>query len=782
MGICAGAAALAIAAPARAQQWRLVGWNNLGMHCMDADFSLWAILPPYNTIHAQLIDPQGRRVSDPEARGIVVSYEAAGDPDGSINTTSADKTNFWQHAQGLFGVTLPADHGLAGSAMPGPHNAPQPMRYDAALGWFIAEGIPITPYDDGGAKNYYPLMRLVARDAAGAELARTDIVLPVSDELSCKGCHGSGAMAETRPPSGWAYDPDPELDFRRNVLQLHDDRHLGEPLYLAALAAGGYDPLGLVASATRGKATLCATCHASEALPGLGVAGIKPLTQSVHAAHALLDDGDQGRTACYRCHPGSVTRCLRGAMGAAVAADGSLAMQCQSCHGGMRDVAAPTRIGWLQEPACQSCHTGTAVRNNGAIRFTSVFEPDGREREAVDATFATNRDTPAAGLSLYRFSAGHGGLKCEACHGSTHAEYPAAHRNDNLQSIALQGHAGMLSECTTCHPASLRSASGGPHGMHSIGNAWVSGHGDAAERDAGACRACHGTDDRGTELSRVQSDRVLQTEFGSKVVWRGFQVGCYMCHDGPRSENANPNRAPVVRDLAIASGPATALDLIGSDADGDALSFRIVAQPMHGTVALSDRRATYRAEAGYTGADAFTYAAWDGDTNSNLGTVSVSVGASGASPTPTTTPSRTAPPPTATVTAPRPTGTATAAASPTRTALPRTATPSVAATFTTIASRTATPTPTATFRLAPSATATSSRTATRRATMTPSRRPTATATATPTRRATRTPTPRQTATPTRTVTPWPTRTPTRPAATRTPTRPRPTRTPTVADD
>ena len=25
---------------------QILGWNNLGMHCMDADFSVFAILPP----------------------------------------------------------------------------------------------------------------------------------------------------------------------------------------------------------------------------------------------------------------------------------------------------------------------------------------------------------------------------------------------------------------------------------------------------------------------------------------------------------------------------------------------------------------------------------------------------------------------------------------------------------------------------------------------------------------------------------------------------------------
>jgi hypothetical protein len=485
-----------------------------------------------------------------------------------------------------------------------------------------------------------------------------------------------------------------------------------------------------MASASHGKATLCATCHASEALPGSGVTGIKPLTQSVHATHALLDDIDHGRAACYRCHPGSVTRCLRGAMGAAVAADGSLAMQCQSCHGTMREVASPGRTGWLDQPTCQSCHTGTAVRNNGAIRFSSVFDASGAERQAVDATFATNPDTPAPGLSLYRFSTGHGGLKCEACHGSTHAEYPAAHRNDNLQSIALQGHAGLLSECNSCHPAGLTTVSGGPHGMHSIGNAWVDRHGDAAEHDAGACRACHGADGRGTELSRVQSDRVLQTEFGSKVVWRGFQVSCFMCHDGPDSERATPNRAPMVADLALATAPGVAksITLVGSDADGNPLAFRIVSQPTHGTVGLSGGTATVHPDAGYSGADAFTYAAWDGATNSNLGTVSVSVGDAVSSATPTASPTPTTPAATVTATRMSPTRTATMAPPtrvPTRTATAHTATPTRRST----AASTQRPSSTPTFTRPP----------TRTPTIRPTRTPTRAATRTPTVRATRTP-------------------------------------------
>jgi len=65
--------------------YTLVGWNNLGMHCMDADYSLFSILPPYNTIHAQLTDAGGNLVTAPG--GITVWYEAVADSSGSINTT-----------------------------------------------------------------------------------------------------------------------------------------------------------------------------------------------------------------------------------------------------------------------------------------------------------------------------------------------------------------------------------------------------------------------------------------------------------------------------------------------------------------------------------------------------------------------------------------------------------------------------------------------------------------------------------------------------------------------
>jgi hypothetical protein len=670
---------------AQAANWSLIGWNNLGMHCMDGDYSVLSLLPPYNTINAQLIDPNGNLVTNPA--GITVTYEATLDPDGSINTTSQSKTNFWQFVLPLFGAAVPVDVGIGpkGAAMPGPSNLPQPMSYDASSQWFIAEGIPLTPYDDtltstGYHKNPYPLMRLVARDSSNAVLATTDIVLPVSDEMDCSPCHASGSGSAAQPQAGWVNDPNPQRDMRLNILRVHDDRQSGSAAFKNALAAMGYDAAGLYATATvDGKPILCAGCHASVALGTNGQPSVPPLTQSMHSLHAkvvdpitnLTLDSSSNRSACYRCHPGSTTRCLRGAMGAAVAPDGTMEMQCQSCHGPMSAVGASNRTGWLNEPACEECHTGTATHNNGEIRYTSAIDITGQPRVAVDQSFATSPNVPAAGFSLYRFSSGHGGVKCEGCHGSTHAEFPSSHRNDNIQSIQHQGHVGMFVECVNCHGTQPATVNGGPHGMHPIGQTWVATHSDAIGEggDTAQCQACHGLDYRGTVLSRSQAIRTVSSEdLGSKNFWRGFQIGCYTCHLGPANGDPNPNHPAVVAtaDVSTTMGTAVAVTLAASDADGDRLTLRVVSQPAHGTAAIHGTEATYFPEPGFTGGDSFTFAAWDGSTDSNLGTVSVWVASITATPTPTT---ETATPATETPTATA-TTTTVATTTPTQTSSP----------------------------------------------------------------------------------------------------------------
>ena len=160
-------------------------------------------------------------------------------------------------------------------------------------------------------------------------------------------------------------------------------------------------------------------------------------------------------------------------------------------------------------------------------------------RTIVDTKFATTANTPAPGKSLYRFSKGHGNLQCESCHGATHAEYPSSHANDNVQSVALQGHTGTIAECTTCHttvPGETADFAKGPHGMHVVGQNAISKHKDAGKNKA-SCTACHGADYRGTILSKTWTARTLNVEDGKTKTYKaGQMVTCYDCHNGPNGE------------------------------------------------------------------------------------------------------------------------------------------------------------------------------------------------------------------------------------------------------
>lgn len=566
--------------PPAAGNYTLLAWNDLGMHCMDGiDFSVFTILPPYNTLHAQLKDKTGKLISS----GVNLTYEAVPDSTGSINTYSAGKTNFWQNSGKLFGLSPPPDVGLnldgLATGTPDPGNetpsltqpAPQ-MTYNAEYKWYEAEGLPVTPIDDSGKKNFYPTVKVVAKDITGNVLATTTTVLPVSDEMTCKSCHASNSPTnDAKPVAGWINDPNLEKDWKRNILRLHDERKLALPLYQQALSIlnsqnSGYKTNGLLPTADSGQPILCVACHASNAyfdkrnkksvMNGLvdsnGIRlAIRPFTQVLHDKHAGVKDptttppnsltlnDSSNRTACYLCHPGSKTQCLRGAMGKATTANGDSLMSCQSCHGNMKAVGSSTRQGWIDEPTCESCHN-TSVPNRRAI--SGVGDPsNGKSIVPADHTFATNANTPAIpGLNpnLYRFSKGHGGLQCEACHGSTHAEYPSLHTDENTQSIAVQGHAGPVAECTACHKTVPTTVNGGPHGMHTTGNAWVSAHQDAAEHGGTtSCTYCHGTTSAGTPLSAIKVAKTINAgEFGTKNWPAGYQVSCYSCHNGPNPD------------------------------------------------------------------------------------------------------------------------------------------------------------------------------------------------------------------------------------------------------
>jgi hypothetical protein len=372
---------------AQEEQYAVLAWNDLGMHCYNPSFQDIGVLPPWNTLWAQVV-----RVGDPPVivtQGLTVTWHF------EDNTYSVGKTDFWdtspytpaQNAQILFNLAepLPPDVGLAGNGLAG-HMEPQ-------ADYFVAEGIPLTEYRDSAPGDPYPYMlaTIVVQDAAsGQELARTQPVAPVSTEMHCEYCHADNGPGNSEIATGVV---------EQNILTLHDEENMGE-----------YPP-GQQGALMDRRPVLCAGCHQSNALPTIpGEPSVPNMSEALHGKHAELDP--QLRPDCYDCHPGPQTQCLRGVMSS------QYGMECEDCHGTLQ-VVANNPNPWLNEPRCDdpACH-GSAYA----------------------------QDQP-----LYRFSREHGGIYCEACHDSTHAIAPSVQANDAVKFYGWQHHNGPLDRCWVCH-------------------------------------------------------------------------------------------------------------------------------------------------------------------------------------------------------------------------------------------------------------------------------------------------------------------------------------------
>jgi hypothetical protein len=502
-----------------AQGYQVFGFNDLGMHCYDSDFSVFSILPLFNVVNSQVI----MKGASPQILSdtVSVTYKAMSDSTGSINITSAGKTNFWDYVLPLFGANLPVNEGLLGAKMPGKGNPAQPFHPRTGYeGWFSAEGIPITSVDAGLKTNPYPLMMVQAHDTATSEtLASLPVVVPVSDEMACGVCHNTGNEAASLPDVQWSDATDLAIQYRENILILHDYR-------------SGTD---LVNS----QPVLCASCHYSPALDlgGTGPVGPqltnKTMSQATHGYHAsrILTPPASGNI-CFYCHPGEITQCARGAMDTA-------GLNCIDCHGNLYAVGQESRQSWSDLPRCESCHTGDAVSNfgNQIIRRTTYTD------SPSVATFiiATNKRFAEQTGTLYRNSKGHNGVACESCHGSPHAVWPTREANDNLTATTIQGHDGMIVECTACHGTGLSLNLDGPHGIHNVNSqAWVDGHEDFFEQNRQACQACHGSTGDGTMISKAAADRSFSVEdVGTVNIFKGTEINCGFCHKNELAEGGD---------------------------------------------------------------------------------------------------------------------------------------------------------------------------------------------------------------------------------------------------
>jgi len=427
-------------------EYVLLAWNDLGMHCISDSDPWFVILPPGNTLEAMLI----RRGETPElvSEGVDITYAVE---EGYRNP--ATQVDFWKYAESNFGKKIRENTGLHGNGLAGK------FHYNADHSSFIAEGIPVVPYKDDGTYNPYPLFTVEATDPkTGKVLAATRVVAPVSTEMGCRHCH----------EGGWRMKNVAGIDATTstNILAVHD--HL--------------EGTNLLEQARQGKPKRCQSCHADAALSSPGKADLLNFSTTMHGWHANYMPYDDARS-CVLCHPAKRqgnTQCARGF-------HNTIGMTCVDCHGNMQEhslsllKAEKSKSGsrrlmahlrslhvdsvekvnprrpWVQEPDCLTCHKDfekPAANSTGFNRWNKEFS------------------------GLYRMRTGEGGIRCEACHGSTHALYPARNpyrkNRDNIQPMQYAGlpyPIGSNLTCEVCHTVKMEDSIHHENMEHAFRNA-----------------------------------------------------------------------------------------------------------------------------------------------------------------------------------------------------------------------------------------------------------------------------------------------------------------------
>lgn len=357
-------------------EYVVFAYNELGMHCMQEDFSEMMILPPFNNLRAQVV--LKRTGEDPSivTSGLTLKYTMP------ANTHSSDKCNFWTHSQALLGANLPPDVGLGGFGMAGTM-APVADRQ------FLATGIPVTPVDDNGRENPY-VLATVSAERNGVVVGTTQAVVPVSWEMSCTLCHNT-----------------PGESVATTILKAHDRLH------------------GTTLEAS--KPVFCASCHADAAVGSAGQPGISNLSSAMHTAHAPRMAAAHLDNECYACHPGFRTQCQRDVHSLA-------GMNCNSCHTSMAAVGNPARRPWVDEPKCSNCHSrpeyqfeqpGKLFRDSLGHQGVACMSCHGSPHAITPAANAADNIQAIV-------KQGHAGVidTCTVCHSSTPTETFPHRRGD----------------------------------------------------------------------------------------------------------------------------------------------------------------------------------------------------------------------------------------------------------------------------------------------------------------------------------------------------------------
>jgi hypothetical protein len=100
----------------------------------------------------------------------------------------------------------------------------------------------------------------------------------------------------------------------------------------------------------------------------------------------------------------------------------------------------------------------------------------------------------------------------------------------------------------------------------------------------------------------------------------------------------NDRPVAIGQQRVVAGGAALQIQFKGTDVDGDALTYRVIAQPVHGRITGEGAQWTYVPEQGFAGRDQFTFVANDGELDSQAATVELDLQPGAAVPVPVPVP------------------------------------------------------------------------------------------------------------------------------------------------
>jgi len=404
----------------------LLVWSGKGMHFISDNNQFFSISQPGNTIYAQLI----KRGETPEivSGNLRITYRI----EDGFNTPSSN-SNFWQYTRSFYGRRINDDEGFSGKKTTGE------MDFNESLLAYSAGYLPVIPYRDDGSFMPFPLVYVEARDSkTGDLLCSTGASMPASTEMGCRKCHGGN----------WG---------RKNITGFSDETSLD-----ILKTHDRINRTGLELLSRKGNPKMCSNCHAGEQ-PGTSEKSKHlNLSAAIHGFHAnyiSANDPDP----CSNCHPSSgFTKSYRGI-------HSRIGLDCSSCHGKMEDHALSLlvseknegkseaerlmkhlrprsvdnvkqiepRKAWINQPDCLNCHVD--------------FNPPETDQSPPNVWTKDKK-------SLYSSRSDEVGVMCPACHGITHAEYPASNifgnDRDNFQPVQYQKNVypiGANKNCKLCH-------------------------------------------------------------------------------------------------------------------------------------------------------------------------------------------------------------------------------------------------------------------------------------------------------------------------------------------